>query len=125
MERSFARGERMGIKRARWRWLDGMEMQEYLTCAIQNMQVLVSRSGPVKEAAVNAVKAQTKEVLSRSRKLLCLPFGLSFLRFGKRMALKGSDYFEILDISNAACLDCGVIKKQMRFGESHHENIYE
>ena len=55
MERSFARGERLGIKRARWRRLWRMEIQEYLTCAIQNIQVLISRSGPGKKAAINAV----------------------------------------------------------------------
>lgn len=104
MERSFARGERLGIKRARWRGLDGMETQEYLTCAIQNIQVLISRSGPVKEAAVNAVREKTKKVLSQIRKLLCLPFEHSILRFGKGLSLKRPDYFKILDISTAACL---------------------
>ncbi len=58
MERSFARGERLGIKRARWRGLWRMEIQEYLTCVIQNIQVLISRSGPSKEAAINAVRVQ-------------------------------------------------------------------
>jgi hypothetical protein len=82
-----------------------MEIQEYLTCAIQNIQVLISRSGPVKEAVVNAVRVKTKEVLSRTRKHLCLPFGLSFLRFVKRLGLWEKDYPGKLDISNAACLD--------------------
>ena len=63
MERSFARGERLGIKRARWRGLWRMEIQEYLTCAIQNIQILISRSGPKKEAAVNAVKVKIKKVV--------------------------------------------------------------
>ena len=65
MERSFARGERLGIKRARWRGLWRMEIQEYLTCAIQNIQTLISRSGPKKEAAVNAVKVKAKKVAPR------------------------------------------------------------
>jgi hypothetical protein len=105
MERSFARGERLGIKRARWRGLWRMKIQEYLTCAIQNIQVLISRTGPMKEAAFNAVRMNTKAVLSRTRKYLCLSFGLSFWRFGKRLGLRGTDYFEILNISNAACLN--------------------
>jgi transposase len=98
MERSFARGERLGIKRARWRGLWRMEIQEYLTCAIQNIQVLISRGGPVKEAVVNAVRVKTKAVLSRTRMHLWLPFERSFLRLGKSLA-------ETFDISNAACLD--------------------
>jgi transposase len=68
MERSFARGERLGIKRARWRRLWRMEIQEYLTCAIQNIQVLISRSGPSKKANVNAVGIQNKKTKSLRRK---------------------------------------------------------
>lgn len=41
MERSFARGTRYGIKQARWRRLWRVEIQEYLTAAVQNMVVLV------------------------------------------------------------------------------------
>ncbi len=42
MERSFARGTRYGYKRARWRRLWRVQIQEYVTAAIQNMMVLVS-----------------------------------------------------------------------------------
>lgn len=81
MERSFARGERLGIKRARWRRLWRMEIQEYLTCTIQNIQVLISRSGPKKEAVVNAVKIQNKKVVRRrvrigSQALVDVTFGI-------------------------------------------------
>ena len=41
MERSFARGTRYGFDQARWRGLWRMQIQEYLTCAIQNIQVLI------------------------------------------------------------------------------------
>ncbi len=41
MERSFARGTRYGIKRARWRRLWRVAIQEYLTATIQNVMVLV------------------------------------------------------------------------------------
>jgi len=44
MERSFARGMRYGYKRARWRRLWRVQIQEYLTAAIQNMMVLVRYS---------------------------------------------------------------------------------
>ena len=41
MERSFARAVRYGFKRARWRRLWRVQIQEYLTAAIQNMMILV------------------------------------------------------------------------------------
>jgi hypothetical protein len=41
MERSFARGVRYGFKRARWRGLWRVQIQEYLTAAIQNIMILV------------------------------------------------------------------------------------
>lgn len=42
MERSFARATRYGFKRARWRKLWRVQIQEYLTSAIQNIMVLLS-----------------------------------------------------------------------------------
>jgi transposase len=42
MERSFARGTRYGFDQARWRGLWRMSIQEYVTCAIQNIQVLIN-----------------------------------------------------------------------------------
>ncbi len=45
MERSFARGTRYGIKRARWRRLWRVAIQEYLTAAIQNIMVFVKHFG--------------------------------------------------------------------------------
>lgn len=44
MERSFARATRSGFDRARWRGLWRVQIQEYLTCAIQNIQVLISHA---------------------------------------------------------------------------------
>ena len=41
MERSFARGSRYGLKRARWRRLWRVQIQEYLTASIQNLMVLL------------------------------------------------------------------------------------
>jgi hypothetical protein len=41
MERSFARSVPYGFKRARWRRLWRVRIQEYLTAAIQNIMVLV------------------------------------------------------------------------------------
>ena len=41
MERSFARATRYGLKRARWRRLWRVQIQEYLTATIQNLMVLL------------------------------------------------------------------------------------
>jgi hypothetical protein len=68
MERSFARAKRYGYDRARWRGLGRMRIQEYLTCAIQNIQVLVKYGSmpkrplamalnPVKKALTKATNA--------------------------------------------------------------------
>ena len=43
-ERSFARSTRYGFKRARWRNIWRMEIQDYLIAAIQNIMVLVNHS---------------------------------------------------------------------------------
>jgi len=48
MERSYARGTRFGYKRARWRRLWRVQIQEYLTAGIQNIMVLLRH---VKESA--------------------------------------------------------------------------
>jgi len=52
MERSFARGTRYGIKRARWRRLWRVSIQEYLTATIQNIMILVRHyNKPMKAVA--------------------------------------------------------------------------
>jgi len=56
MERSFARATRYGYKRARWRRLWRVQIQEYLTAGIQNMMILL---GNIKEPVAGA-KIQTK-----------------------------------------------------------------
>ncbi len=42
MERSFARATRYGFKRARWRRLWRVRIQEYLTSTVQNIMVLLA-----------------------------------------------------------------------------------
>jgi hypothetical protein len=56
MERSFARATRYGYKRARWRRLWRVQIQEYLTAGIQNMMILLRN---IKEPVAGA-KIQTK-----------------------------------------------------------------
>ena len=41
MERSFARGTRFGFDHARWRGRAKVQIQEYLSAAIQNIEVLL------------------------------------------------------------------------------------
>jgi transposase len=57
MERSFARAVRYGFKRARWRRLWRVRIQEYLTAAIQNIMILVRN---VKEPGTAIPLAVTK-----------------------------------------------------------------
>ena len=64
MERSFARSVRYGFGRARWRRLWRVRIQEYLTAAIQNIQILM-RYGTDPRRAVSKVKESICEKLLR------------------------------------------------------------
>ena len=57
MERSYARGTRFGYKRARWRRLWRVQIQEYLTSSIQNMMILLRH---IKEPAPALGMVQAK-----------------------------------------------------------------
>ena len=59
MERSFARSKRFGYKRARWRRRWRVQIQEYLTAAIQNIIALV-RYDKKQRAAAEARLAEPK-----------------------------------------------------------------
>jgi len=77
MERSFARATRYGFDRARWRGLWKMQIQEYLTCAIQNIQILVEKTArPKKSIALRASAAKSMVINA----LYLLAF-LSYLLF--------------------------------------------
>lgn len=60
MERSFARAVRFGFKRARWRRLWRVKIQEYLTAAIQNIMVLV-RSVKEPRRAISLALQKTRD----------------------------------------------------------------
>ena len=51
MERSFARAKPHGYKRARWRGLWRVAIQQYLISAVQNIKILIAKAGPVGTAA--------------------------------------------------------------------------
>lgn len=65
MERSFARAKRYGYDRARWRGLWKMQIQEYLICAIQNIQVLIGCGSLPKKSQAMALKP-VKTTISKS-----------------------------------------------------------
>ena len=62
MERSFARATRYGFKRARWRRLWRVQIQEYFTSTIQNIMVLLShgKEKGVANAATLTFKSSKK-----------------------------------------------------------------
>lgn len=53
MERSFAHATRYSFDRARWRGLAKMRIQEYLTCAIQNIKKLIKSIQPITAVGAN------------------------------------------------------------------------
>lgn len=64
MERSFARAVPYGFKRARWRGLWKVAIQEYMTAAIQNIKVLVRHNNyrPIAKAEVIRLGNQNKKI---------------------------------------------------------------
>ena len=67
-ERSFAQSIRYGYKRARWRRLWRVQIQDYLIAVVQNIQVLLKEGG---RRAANAARELRKE------RLFLYPKGLS------------------------------------------------
>lgn len=72
MERSYARGTRYDFDRARWRGLWKVAIQEYIICAIQNIEVLVHYltkpfSGiavkPIKEARHQSAREKSQQYI--------------------------------------------------------------
>jgi transposase len=67
MERSYARATRYGFDRARWRGLWRMRIQEYLTCTIQNIQVLIKKTvKPKMSVEARALAAKTTSIKALS-----------------------------------------------------------
>jgi len=65
MERSFARSCRYGFKRSRWRRTWRLQIQEYLTAAIQNIMVLIRNvKEPSAAMGMAAARANKKRALS-------------------------------------------------------------
>jgi transposase len=80
MERSFAQATRYGYQRARWRRLWRVQIQEYLTAAIQNIKILVK---DVKEPAPAMEMRVATKVSGRTSKILpCRLTNLFNLQWG-------------------------------------------
>jgi hypothetical protein len=62
MERSFARAQRYGFKRARWRRLWRVEIQEYITAAIQNIETLIRHGKNPRKATAVAMGIMKRNV---------------------------------------------------------------
>ncbi len=54
-ERSFAQSKRYGYKRARWRRLWRVQIQDFLVAALQNIKILVNHSRSKAQSQVNAL----------------------------------------------------------------------
>jgi len=61
-ERSFARSTRYGYKRARWRRLWRMQIQDFLIAAVQNIRILITHTESGLAKAAHASAAQAKKL---------------------------------------------------------------
>jgi len=82
MERTFAQGTRYGYQRARWRGLWRVQIQEYLTAAIQNIKILVKN---VKEPAPALQMQVAPKVADRPSRTKC--YGLNNLFIPQRRGI--------------------------------------
>jgi transposase len=65
MERSYARSVRYGFDRARWRGLWKIGIQEYLVCAIQNIEALIRHmKKPLKGVMAKPLKGKAKQKIT-------------------------------------------------------------
>jgi IS5 family transposase len=81
MERSFARASRYGFDRARWRGLWRVQIQEYLTASIQNIETLIRYGGTPKKRFMSALTeyVPSKHVTKDWREIFYLPSPPSLL----------------------------------------------
>jgi len=90
MERSFAEGTRYGLKKARWRRLSRVQIQDYLIAVVQNIRLLIAHGQPKPAGVISTRVRQSTRVsggffLNRSAKLNLLYFScfLHDLFFGR------------------------------------------
>ena len=84
MERTFAQGTRYGYQRARWRGLWRVQIQEYLTAAIQNIKIIVKNVNEPAPAMQMQVAPEVADPASRTK-----PWGLNNLCIPQWHAIAG------------------------------------
>src|SRR3972149_64165 len=110
MERSFARSVRYGFGRARWRGLWRVRIQEYLTAAIQNIQILM-KHGTDPRIAVGVAKVdgefngKIRGLFKSFKKFLLDFFCLSKCRVEPNLVLKTSSLIKTKSIRATARQD--------------------
>lgn len=81
-ERSFARSKRYGYKRARWRRLWRMEIQDFLIAAIQNITVLIDQpKDRITKDNAQVVELRDNQAAARAKDLLVLLLTNLFRKF--------------------------------------------
>ena len=78
-ERSFAHASRYGYKRARWRRLWRMQIQDFLIAAIQNIQILIKHMKPRVESGVRTLGNYTRCIEGIQRISGFISYGSSYL----------------------------------------------
>ena len=84
-ERSFAQSTLYGYKRARWRRLWRMEIQDYLIAVVQNMQILIKQAGTRVANAAKAAAEYSKTFRIGVNSFLLSLFGLNFTWRNKKI----------------------------------------
>jgi transposase len=84
MERSFAHSTRFGFDRARWRGRWRVQIQEYLVCTLQNIQVLLKYGRDPKRRAAVAMRLASgwNQAIQRRSRIL---FACLLSRFGNSL----------------------------------------
>lgn len=85
-ERSFAQATRYGYKRARWRRLWRMEIQDFLIAAVQNIQILIKQTETRVAKAAKVATEYPKTSYNRTNSLLLSWFSLIFIRINKKIS---------------------------------------
>jgi transposase len=69
-ERSFARSTRHGYKRARWRRLWRMKIQDFLIATVHNIQILITHARNTAKSNINALTEHVRTSFDRPSRLL-------------------------------------------------------
>jgi transposase len=85
-ERSFSRSTRYGYKRARWRGLWRMQIQDFLIAAVQNIQILIQKTGRRVTGVAQVAAGGTKSMCTIVATVLLFLFGFSIVSRHRKVA---------------------------------------